>query len=88
MPAVVNISVELKEQAAAQPERNGGSDSAAPLGPGGTPFDQFLKRFFEQPFQFRNPAEKMMALGSGSIIDPTGHIVTNNHVVANADKVT
>jgi serine protease Do len=29
-----------------------------------------------------------VALGSGFIIDPTGYVVTNNHVVANADKVT
>lgn len=88
MPAVVNISVELKEQAATQGEENTGKGSASPFGPSGTPFDQFLKRFFEQPFQFRNPAEKVMALGSGFIIDPAGSIATNNHVVANADKVT
>jgi serine protease Do len=88
MPAVVNISVELKEQAATQGDENTGKESASPLGPGGTPFDQFLKRFFEQPFQFRNPAEKVMALGSGFTVDPAGYIVTNNHVVANAEKVT
>ena len=88
MPAVVNISVELKEQATTQREKNTGNESASPLGPSGTPFDQFLKRFFEQPFQLRNPAEKVLALGSGFIIDPVGYIVTNNHVVANADKVT
>jgi S1-C subfamily serine protease len=87
MPTVVNISVELKEQPATQGEGDTGNNSASPLGPGSTPFDQFLKRFFEQP-QFRNPAEKVMALGSGFITDPAGDIVTNNHVVANADKVT
>jgi serine protease Do len=86
-PAVVNISVELKEQAAAQGDENTGKESASLFGPSGTPFDQFLKRFFEQPFQFRNPAEKVMALGSGFIIDPAGYIITNNHVVANADEV-
>ena len=88
VPAVVNISVELKEQAVTQGEENRGNESASPFGPSNTPFDQFLKRFFEQPFQFRNPAEKIMALGSGFIVDPAGYIVTNNHVVANADKVT
>jgi serine protease Do len=87
-PAVVNISVELKEKAAAQDEGNTGQEGALPFGQGGTPFDEFLHRFFEQPFQSQNPAEKIMALGSGFIIDPRGYIVTNNHVVANADKVT
>jgi serine protease Do len=87
-PAVVNISVELKEQAAAQLEGDTRQEGASPLGQGGTPFDQFLHRFFQQPSQSQNPAEKVMALGSGFIIDPRGYIVTNNHVVANADKVT
>src|SRR5437868_3600259 len=53
MPAVVNISVELKEQAAAEGEENTGKEGASPFGPSGTPFDQFLKRFFEQPFELR-----------------------------------
>ena len=87
-PAVVNISAALKEQAAAQGDENTENQSASPLGPGGTPFDQLLKRLFEQPLRFRSPAEKVMALGSGFIIDPTSYIVTHNHVVANARKVT
>src|SRR5215469_14370257 len=87
LPAVVNISVELAEQANAQEEGDTqGDGSLVPSVPGGTPFDQFLRRFFENPY--RNPQEKTIALGSGFVIDPTGYVVTNNHVVANAEKVT
>ncbi|MGH7063073.1 MAG: Do family serine endopeptidase [Stellaceae bacterium] len=85
LPAVVNISVQLSEQAAMQEEGEGTSE-VAPAIPGGTPFDQFMRRFFEN--QSPNPAQQITALGSGFIIDPQGDIVTNNHVVANASKVT
>src|SRR5215471_6870977 len=86
LPAVVNISVELAEQANAQKGDTQGDGSLVPSVPGGTPFDQFLRRFFENPY--RNPQEKTIALGSGFVIDPGGYVVTNNHVVANAEKVT
>jgi serine protease Do len=87
LPAVVNISVELTQQTAAQDEGDTqGNSGLVPSEPGGTPFDQFLRRFFENPD--RNPQEKTIALGSGFVIDPTGYVVTNNHVVANAEKVT
>jgi serine protease Do len=87
LPAVINISVELTEQAAVQDEGNGQGDGGlVPSVPGGTPFDQFLRRFFENPH--RTPQEKTIALGSGFVIDPAGYVVTNNHVVANAEKVT
>jgi len=66
-----------------------------------SPFDEMLRRFFEQqgqndPFQQENPgggggneggSVKRIALGSGFIIDADGHIVTNNHVVGDASKV-
>jgi len=83
LPAVVNISVELTERAAPHEEGDG---AAAPSVPGGTPFDQFMRRFFNNPL--RNPGEKTMALGSEFVIDPDGYVVTNNHVVADAEKVT
>ena len=63
-----------------------GTSEMAPAIPGGTPFDQFMRRFFENPSP--SPAQQITALGSGFIIDPEGDIVTNNHVVANASKVT
>ena len=60
------------------------------------PFDQFNDRFFDQLFPgLRNqrpypgqPREfKQEGAGSGSIVDADGHILTNNHVVGEADKI-
>ena len=73
-PAVVNISVTEKV-----PETAG----ATPLPPGlkGTPFEkQFRDRFRSGP--------QVMGAGSGFIIDPSGVIVTNNHVVGQASSIT
>jgi serine protease Do len=55
-----------------------------------SPFDELLRKFFEQqqPNSGKRQHEERVALGSGFIIDSQGYVVTNNHVVANADKVT
>jgi serine protease Do len=57
---------------------------------GQSPFDQFFgndffKRFFEMPAP--QGEYKQRGLGSGVIIDANGTILTNNHVVDNADKI-
>jgi serine protease Do len=91
LPAVVNISVELNQQAALQ---DPGATIQAAAAVAGVPafrrhaFDQVLRRFLQNPFPAPSPDRHVLALGSGFIIDPHGDIVTNNHVVDNAEKVT
>ena len=65
---------------------------ATPQLPPGSPFEEFFDDFFKN----RRPgdkgggnqqARKVNSLGSGFIIDSAGIVVTNNHVIADADEV-
>jgi len=61
------------------------------------PFEYFFRDFFGGNHQFhqqkpqtnpnQTPHDRPMGFGSGVIIEESGYIITNNHVIDNADKV-
>ena len=79
LPSVVNISTTQTL------EGRGGVEM--PQLPPGSPFEEFFREFFERnrPHQRQR---KVTSLGSGFIVDAAGYIVTNNHVIQDADEIT
>lgn len=89
LPAVVNISVVEgtgDESGASDPDQ-----TQMPGSPQGGPLNDFMRKFFEQQApngpEFPQQNLRRMAEGSGFIIDPSGLVVTNNHVVDDAKTV-
>lgn len=86
LPSVVNIST-TQVSKAKPPARGGNPSPDSPQVPPGSPFEEFFKDFFDRNPQENRP-RRNTSLGSGFIIDATGIVVTNNHVIADADEVT
>ena len=95
LPAVVNIS----STQTIKPKSGGGGGGTnraipdAPQFPPGSPFEQFFKDFLarnQRQGQGQQEAlpRQQTSLGSGFIIDPSGLVVTNNHVIEDADDIT
>jgi serine protease Do len=92
--AVVNISTSQTVEAKGGAEGRG----AMPQLPPGSPFEEFFDDFFKNR---RGPGgnskggdkgpelqpRKTNSLGSGFIVDTSGVVVTNNHVIADADEI-
>ena len=73
-PAVVNISTTTVV--------NDGQSMDMPQFPPGSPFEEFFKNFDDN-----NRQRKAQSLGSGFIIDDDGIVVTNYHVIENAEEI-
>jgi serine protease Do len=92
LPGVVNIS--SSQTVTADKGDRPGVGPEIPQFPPGSPFEQFFRDFMERNHKGgpnhdpAAPPRKMQSLGSGFIIDATGIVVTNNHVIDDADEIT
>ena len=77
LPTVVNISTSQTLKAPPQ--------GAMPDLPPGSPLEDLFKNFLGPR---SNAPRHVTSLGSGFIIDPSGYIVTNNHVIEDSDQIT
>ncbi|MEL7542531.1 MAG: Do family serine endopeptidase [Pseudomonadota bacterium] len=78
MGSVVNI--------ATSQTLKGPSGIPLPDVPKGSPFEEFFREFFDQQDK-PSAGRKVNSLGSGFVIEESGLVVTNNHVIKEADEI-
>lgn len=80
-PAVVHVAISGRVRSRANhPEFNF---------PEGSPFEDFFERFRErqQPQREQEERSRPLGIGSGFVISEDGYVVTNNHVIKDADEI-
>jgi serine protease Do len=80
-PAVVNIATTQRPR----PQEGGRTPQAPPFFRG--PFRDFFGEDFFERFFGERPQRERRSLGSGVIVDKRGYILTNNHVIEQADQI-
>jgi len=80
LPSVVNISTTQVIEGRSGPQM--------PQLPPGSPFEEFFKEFFDRNQAPGGRPHKATSLGSGFFYGNDGYVVTNNHVIKDADEIT
>ncbi len=81
LDAVVNVATSQNVAGSRDP-------GFSPNGDKGVPFEEYFDDLLNPDQPAPDRPQRVQSLGSGFVIDPKGVIVTNNHVIEDADEIT